>query len=141
MVGARVTGNSSKRSNMKFLKMFKNWEDVLEYPAQTVIFSAGDVADVIYYIMSGEVELTLRGESLGTEKAGKIIGVLSMIPSATHGAMATTQTKVKLARLSRKQLRKLTSENNDFSLHVMTVLANRLRSIDQYITTQFAQSD
>ena len=89
---------------MKFLKMFKTWEDVLEYPAQTVIFSAGDAADVIYYILSGEVELTLRGESLGTERAGKIIGVMSMIPSATHGAMATTQTKVKLARLSRKQL-------------------------------------
>jgi CRP/FNR family cyclic AMP-dependent transcriptional regulator len=141
MVGSRVTGNSSKRSNMKFLKMFKNWEDVLEYPAQTVIFSAGEPADVIYYILSGAIELTLRGESLGTEGAGKIIGVMSMIPSATHGAMATTQTKVKLARLSRKQLRKLASENNDFSLHVMTVLANRLRSIDQYITTQFAQSD
>jgi CRP/FNR family cyclic AMP-dependent transcriptional regulator len=126
---------------MKFLKMFKTWEDVLEYPAQTVIFSAGDVADVIYYILSGEVELTLRGESLGTEKAGKIIGVTSLIPSATHGAMATTQTKVKLARLSRKQLRKLASENTDFSLHVMTILANRLRSIDNYITTQFAQSE
>jgi CRP/FNR family cyclic AMP-dependent transcriptional regulator len=141
MVGSRVTGNSSKRSNMKFLKMFKNWEDVLEYPAQTVIFSAGEPADVIYYILSGEIELTLRGESLGTEGAGKIIGVMSMIPSATHGATATSQTKVKLARLNRKQLRKLASENTDFSLHVMTILANRLRSIDEYITTQFVQSD
>jgi CRP/FNR family cyclic AMP-dependent transcriptional regulator len=126
---------------MKFLKMFKTWEDVLEHPAQTVIFSACDTADVTYYILSGEVELTLRGESHGTEDAGKIIGVMAMIPSATHGATATSQTKVKLARLNRKQLRKLASENTDFSLHVMSILANRLRSIDKYITTQFAQSE
>ncbi len=126
---------------MKFLKLFKGWEDVAEYPAHTVIFSAGDPADVMYYILSGEVELTLHGESISIDSAGDIIGEMAMVPTATRSATATSLSDVKLARLSHQQLSELAIENTGFSLHVMRILANRLRSIDKYITTHIAQSD
>jgi CRP/FNR family cyclic AMP-dependent transcriptional regulator len=121
--------------------LFKGWEDVAEYPAHTVIFSAGDPADVMYYILSGEVELTLHGESIGTDSAGDIIGEMAMVPSASYSATATPLSGVKLARLNDQQLKELASENTEFSLHVMSILANRLRSIDKYITTHIAQTD
>jgi CRP/FNR family cyclic AMP-dependent transcriptional regulator len=126
---------------MKFLKLFKRWKDVAEYPAHTVIFSAGDPADVMYFILSGEVELTLHGESIGTDSAGDMIGEMAMVPSATYSATATSLSGVKLARLNDQQLKELASENTEFSLHVMSILANRLRSIDKYISTHITQSD
>jgi CRP/FNR family cyclic AMP-dependent transcriptional regulator len=125
---------------MSFLKMFRDWEGVKEFRAGTVIFSEQDPADVMYVIISGEVELTLRGEPLGAEKEGGIIGEMAMIDAATCSATATTLSQAKLARLDRDQLRKLIDGNTEFALHVMAVMANRLRAVDEYITTQFAQT-
>jgi len=124
---------------MRFLEMFRDWENTEEYDARTVIFSERDPADVMYVVLSGEVELTLHGEPLGAEGEGGIIGEMAMINSATRSATATTLGKVKLARLGRDEFKALIADNTEFSLHVMAVLANRLRAVDQYISTQFAQ--
>ena len=124
---------------MRFLDMFRDWENTEEYDARTVIFSERDPADVMYVILSGEIELTLHGEPLGAEGEGGIIGEMAIINSATRSATATTLSKVKLARLGRDEFKALIADNTEFSLHVMAVLANRLRAVDQYISTQFAQ--
>ncbi len=124
---------------MGFLEMFRNWEDVVEFRAKTVIFSERDAADVMYVVLAGEIELTLHGEPLGAESEGGIVGEMAMINSAPRSATATALSKVKLARVTREQFRKFVSENSEFSLLVMAVLANRLRAVDQYITTQFRQ--
>ncbi len=121
---------------MEFLKMLRGWKDVEEYPAETIIFPEGDPADVLYIIMSGEVELTLRGEPLGTERTGGIIGEMAISHSATRSATAKALTDVKLARLDRDQLSVLMRENTEFSLHVMAVLADRLRAVNKFITVK-----
>jgi len=122
---------------MEFLKMFNHWKEVEEHKAQTVIFEEGAPADTLYVIMEGEVALNLRGERLGVEGVGGIIGEMAISPSATLNTTATSVSDVKLARLSRYQLNMLMTKNNEFSLHVMATLANRLRAVNQYITTQF----
>lgn len=116
--------------------MFRNWEDMEEFPAQTVIFSEGDPADVMYVIVSGEVGLTLHGETVGTEGKGGVIGEMAMIDSATRSDTATALSEVRLARMDRERFRQLVNENSEFSFHVMSVLANRLRAIDDYISTK-----
>ncbi len=124
---------------MKFFGLFRDWEDVEEHDSGTVILLERDPAEVMYVILSGEVELSLHGEPLGTEVEGGIIGEMAMINSATCGATATALTEVKLARLDRDQVKALIDENTEFALHVMAVMANRLRAVDKYITAQFAQ--
>lgn len=124
---------------MGFLEMFRDWQDVVEFRAKTVIFSERDEADVMYVVLAGEIELTLHGEPLGVESEGGIVGEMAMINSAPRSATATALSKVKLARVTREQFRAFVGENSEFSLLVMAVLANRLRAVDQYITTQFRQ--
>jgi CRP-like cAMP-binding protein len=123
---------------MRFLELFRNWEDVQEHNAGTVIFTERDPADVMYVILSGEIELTLHGETLGAESKGGIIGEMAKIDSAAYGATATTRSNVKLARLDRGQFEDFIGKNSEFALHVMEVMANRLRAVDKYITTQIA---
>jgi len=123
---------------MRFLELFRDWEDVQEYDARTVVFSERDPADVMYVVLSGEIELTLHGEPLGVESKNGIIGEMAMIDSATYGATATTLSKVELARVDRSQLEVFIGKNAKFALHVMEVMANRLRAVDKYITTQFS---
>jgi CRP/FNR family cyclic AMP-dependent transcriptional regulator len=126
---------------MKFFELFQNWENLEEHNAQSVIFSAGETSEVLYFILSGEIELTLNGESLGIEHKGGVIGEMAMIPSATQSATATALGAVRLARIDHDQLKKMASASTEFSLHVMSVLANRLKAVDQYISTHFNQTE
>jgi len=120
---------------MEFLKKFLNWKDVEQHPADTVIYPEGTPADSLYVVLSGEVELSLRGNALEVEKAGGLIGEMALFESATRSATATALTDVKLARLDRDQLAGFMSESTEISLQVMTVLANRLRAVNKYIAT------
>jgi len=121
---------------MEFLDLFRHWQDVVEYAAGTVICSEGDAADVVYIVLTGEVELRLQGQLLGKEIAGGIFGEMAMVDAATTSATAVAATDVKLARLERDQFKGFISKNPEFSLQVMAVLANRLRAVDQYIKAQ-----
>lgn len=121
---------------MGILKMFRNWQEVEEFDSEAVIFTEGDPADQLYVILAGEVELTLHGDSLGSESKGSIIGEMAMLESATRNATATARGKVKLAKLDRSELQKMIRESPEFSLRAMTVLAKRLRAVDQYISAQ-----
>jgi CRP-like cAMP-binding protein len=124
---------------MQLLEMFKDWEDVEKYRARTVIFSEQDPADMMYVILSGEVELTLLGEPLGMEGEGGMFGEMAMLgPAARRSATATTLTKVKLAKVDRDQFRKLVGENTEFALHIMNVLANRLIVANSYIAQRLS---
>jgi CRP/FNR family cyclic AMP-dependent transcriptional regulator len=125
---------------MKISDMFRDWKDTVQYKAQAVICSEGEPADVLYFILSGEVELTLRGTLLGIEKASGIIGEMSLIDAATCCVTSKALTDVELARLDRDQLTLLSSQNPEFSLHVMAALANRLRAVDGYISGRIQES-
>lgn len=109
--------------------------------AQTVIFPAGAPAEAMYIVISGEIELSLHGETLSTEGVGGIIGEMAMIPSATQCATATSLSDVTLARIDHSQLKQLIERNSEFSLHMMAILAKRLRAVDKFISTHMSQSN
>ena len=124
---------------MNLQEMFRDWEDIVEFPKNTTIFSEWDPADFMYVVVSGEVELSLLGEPLGMEGPGGMIGEMAMIHSmGARSATAKTLNKVKMARLRRDQFRKLVSENTDFAFHIMEVLANRLIVANTFITRQLS---
>ena len=118
---------------MHILELFHHWDDMVELDTGAKIFSEDTPADVLYVIVSGEVELKRRGESLGIEKAGGVIGMLALFQDATRSATAEALTPVRLARLDRKQLETVMQQNAQFSMHVMEALANRLRAVDRFI--------
>jgi len=122
---------------VNFLRKLRKWSDVKDYPARSVIFKEGDAADYLYIVLSGEVELTLSGDLLSTESAGGLIGEMAIIESAQQGAEATTLTEVSLARFDRDQLSDFMHQNTEFSVHVLDVLASRLRLVDEYSTMDF----
>ena len=124
---------------MKFRHLFHDWKDVGEHAAGEVIFAEGEPADVMYVVLSGEVELTLRGEPLALAPEGGMIGETALLGSESRSGAATARTDVKLARISREQLKELMRSNPDFALHVMAGLANRLRAVDTYISAHLGR--
>ena len=126
---------------MKFPELFQDWKKISEISAGDIIFREHDPADQFFVILSGEVQLTLHGEALTTEGEGGLIGEMTMIELAGNSTTATALTHVRLACLDREQLQRIIEDDSEFSLHVMEVLANRLRSVDQYIATHIGLRD
>lgn len=126
---------------MKILELFQDWNQIIELHAGDIIFREKEPADRFYLILSGRVQLTLHGEALTTEGEGGVIGEMTMIESAGNSTTAEALTDVRLACLDREQLQRFIEDDSEFSLHVMEVLANRLRSADQYIATHIGLRD
>lgn len=124
---------------MEILNLFKDWEDTVTFKSGAVIFAERDPADVMYVVLRGEIELTLHNEPLGIESEGGIIGEMAMIVDSSRSATGTAMGKTVLARVNREQFRELVGSNVDFALHVMAVLANRLRAINMQITSPVSQ--
>ena len=121
---------------MTYLDLFNGWENTEEFAARSLIYSEKESADVMYVILSGEVELTFHGIALGSERAGGIIGEMAMINSANRNCTATALSDVRLACLDREQFRELLDQSSEFSFHAMATLAHRLRAVDRFISTQ-----
>ena len=119
---------------MNILEIFGGWKDVEKYAAGKVIFREKDPAEAMYIVLSGEVALSLHDEPLGLEGEGGLIGEMAMFPSSVLNCTATATNAVHLARLDRRQFKKIVDKNPEFSMHAMAVLANRLRAVDHYIT-------
>lgn len=119
---------------MLILDLFKDWEDQVEYPKGAVIFKEGEPADVMYAVLKGEVEVLLKGEPLGAELPGGILGEMAMINGNFRSATAVAIRPTTLARINPAQFRETIIKNPDCALHVMAVLANRLRVANMLLT-------
>jgi CRP-like cAMP-binding protein len=119
---------------MLMLEMFKDWEDQVKLKRGEELFHEQDPADSMYVVLKGEVELVLKGEPLGAELPGGIIGEMAMINANFRSATAVALKKSTLAKITRDQFREAIVKNPDCALHVMSVLANRLRIANMLLT-------
>ena len=118
---------------MDYRTLFEGWDDLCGYPAGETIFSEGDAARALFFVLEGEVELQRHGVVTGVESAGGIIGESALLGVETRSGSAVARTDTKLARLDRSQLKELMDGNTEFALLVMAALAKRLRAVDAFI--------
>jgi CRP-like cAMP-binding protein len=58
-------------NDMDLLEIFKDSEDVVEFPAGAVIIEEGQEGDLMYVVMAGEVLISLKGRQLATASPAK----------------------------------------------------------------------
>lgn len=119
---------------MRVLDLFRNWKNVESFDSGAIVFSHSDPAEALYVVLEGEIRLSVRDEVLSTESKAGIIGEMAMLDSAPSNAMAVAAKPARLARIEKDEIAGLISRSPDFALQLMTVLANRLRNLDQYIS-------
>ncbi len=122
---------------MKFIQqLFSKWSETDNFSADSIVLSETGNADVLYVVLSGELELSLRGEVLGQESAGGIIGEMAMIGATAGNPTVRAITDVRLARLDRDQFNRLIAANPEFSQHALAAMANRLRTVNTFISAK-----
>ncbi len=116
---------------MDLLNLFKNADNAESYTAGSTIFTEGSDAKTMYIVIDGEVDIKGGDEVFDTITSGEIFGEMALIDSQPRSASAVAKTDCSLAPVDEKQFLYMVQETPFFSLHVMRVIAERLRHMNQ----------
>jgi len=109
------------------LNLFKDAADARDVDDGTVIFDEESPGDVMYVILDGEVDIFANGVLVETLGPGDLLGEMALIDSKPRSASALTRSACRIAPVNEERFLKMVQETPHFSLHVMRILADRLR--------------
>ena len=112
------------------LEMFNLDPDARNYAAGTTIFKAGDIGEVMYVILEGQVELHFNGALLDTLGPGEPFGEMALIDGSNRIATAVAKTECRLAAIPEKRFLFMVQQTPYFSLQLMRVIVGRLSRMD-----------
>ena len=115
---------------MNLAELFRHETDLQALAAGQVLFKESEQGDLMYVLISGTAEITVRGRLVETAEAGAILGEMAMIDDAIRSATVIAKNDCKLLPIDRKRFNFLIQQTPNFALYVMRVIANRLRRTD-----------
>jgi CRP/FNR family transcriptional regulator, cyclic AMP receptor protein len=122
-------------------KLFQHSPNFKTYAAGEIIFKQGDVGDFMYIVQEGEVEILLHEKVVETVEPGGILGELALIDNRPRAASAIARTDCKVVQIDENRFSYMVQETPHFAIHVMEVMAERLRYMDALAGQQFTPFD
>ncbi len=116
---------------MPVTRLFDHASDARPIAAGTTIFSAGDRRDHMYAVLDGQVDIFVGGQLLETVEKGGIFGEMALIEKENRVATAVARTDAQLVAVDEGRFLFLIQQTPNFALHVMRVLSDRIRRMDQ----------
>ncbi len=118
---------------MDLAMLFARDEQIKTYYAGETIFQRDELGKTMYVVLEGEVNILLNGVVVETVRRGGIFGEMALIDDSPRSASAVAVTTCKLTAIDERRFVFLTQETPYFALHVMSVLAERLRRKDKAV--------
>jgi CRP/FNR family transcriptional regulator, cyclic AMP receptor protein len=125
----------------KTWKLFQHSENYKSFSAGEVIFKQGEIGDVMYIVQEGEVDILLHEKVVETVEVGGILGELALIDNRPRAATAIARTNCKVVPIDEHSFAYMVQETPHFAIHVMEVMAERLRYMDALAAQQFTPFD
>jgi CRP-like cAMP-binding protein len=113
------------------LRLFSTERNTVSFKGGETIFKEGDPGDKMYVVLEGDVGIFSQGRLLLTASPGTTFGELALIDKSPRSGSAIARTDVRLVPIDRKRFLFMVQETPDFALHVMHVMAERLRAQHQ----------
>jgi CRP/FNR family cyclic AMP-dependent transcriptional regulator len=112
----------------KFLSLCR----IRTVPPKTVVIHAGDLPDILYYVVDGSVEVMIEDEDgnemvLAYLNKGQFFGEMGLFyEQPTRSACVRTRTESELAEMTYPRFRQIANENPGLLFELATQLASRL---------------
>lgn len=114
-------------------RLFEHASDTQSFATGTPIFREGDLRDFMYAVVEGQVDLTIQGQLVESVGPGGIFGEMALIDKEPRLATAVPKTDARVVAIDEKRFLFLVQQTPNFSLHIMRVLSERLRRMDQLL--------
>jgi CRP/FNR family transcriptional regulator, cyclic AMP receptor protein len=118
---------------MNLADLFRHETDLLSVKAGETLFKTGEAGTLMYVLKSGTMEILVSGKIVETAEPGALIGEMALIDKGPRAATATARTDCELVAIDSRRFLFLVQQTPNFALHVMHVMADRLRNIDTFI--------
>ncbi|MGA8864290.1 MAG: cyclic nucleotide-binding domain-containing protein [Gallionella sp.] len=118
---------------MNLAELFRHETDLQSLPAGQALFREGEPGNLMYVLMSGSADIIVHDRVVETVAAGAIIGEMAMIDEGTRSATIIAKTDCKLLAIDHKRFNFLIQQTPNFAIHVMRVIATRLRRADSML--------
>ena len=119
---------------MAQINIFRHSADALTVEAGTTLFREGEIGDVMFAVVEGEIELLVDTTTVETVGPGGILGELALIDPAPRSATARALTPARVVRVDQSQFTFLVHEHPTFALQVMTIMAERIRRTNEGVS-------
>ena len=121
-------------SPVRTVEIFQTSPSPMTFSAGEIIFSDGDSGNVMYGLMEGEVEISVKGKVLETIYEGDIFGEGALVHSDSKRASnAIAKTECKVAFMERKNFLFAVQQTPMFALEVMRSYSDRIRRLRQSV--------
>jgi len=120
--------------------------DLRTYPADAVIFAAGDQGDGFYVVESGRVQIVAvvgRDERriLATIGPGDFFGEMAVVDDAPRSASAIAEVETKARFLARDKLLHLLGRRPQLALNIIREFSIRMRALNQKYVDEIIQAE
>lgn len=112
---------------MDRLLPFRHDEDCVVFEAGADLVREGDPADAMNVIIEGRVRIHAKGKTFRELGPGEIIGEVALLDTRPRSASANALEPTKAAAIDEKRFLFMVQNTPRFALHVMKVMAARLR--------------
>ncbi len=118
---------------MNLAELFRHETGLQTLPAGQALFREGEPGAVMYVLISGTAEIMVNDKLVEVAEPGAILGEMAMIDEQTRSATVIARSECKLLHIERKRFNFLIQQTPNFALHVMRVIAARLRKTDRML--------
>lgn len=118
---------------------FRHARNVVTIPAGHAIFHEGEKGGVMYVLLDGMVDVSVGGLMVELAQPGSLLGEMALVDGSERSATATARTDCRLVAIDSRQFDLLVHETPAFARHVMRVMAERLRRMNERLREAFRE--
>jgi len=116
---------------MDLIAHFQGARTVVSVQAGLPLFTEGESGKNMYVLMEGTVVISVGGKGIEVAGPGSLLGEMALINSSVRSATVITRTDCRVIAINNSQFDLLVRESPEFARHVMAVMADRLRRMNQ----------
>lgn len=116
---------------MNVADLFSHEQNPVRLAQDETLFRAGDAPDGMFVLLEGSLSILIGNQVVEQSVRGAIVGEMALIDQSPRGATVVAREPSTLAKLDQRRFQFLIQQNPFFAMHVMKVLADRLRQMNQ----------
>jgi CRP/FNR family cyclic AMP-dependent transcriptional regulator len=118
---------------MNLAELFRHETGLQALPSCQTLFKEGEPGDQMYVLMSGSADIIVHNQVVETVGPGAIIGEMAMLDEGARSATVLAKSDCQLLPIDKKRFNFLIQQTPHFAVHVMRVIATRLRRTDKLL--------
>jgi CRP/FNR family transcriptional regulator, cyclic AMP receptor protein len=124
---------------MNLIEHFRHARKVLSVPAGEAIFREGDSGTVMYVLLDGEADIVVGEAPIERAGPGTLVGEMALVDISPRSASLVARTDCRLLPIEPREFDLLIRETPEFARHVMSVMADRLRRMNERMKEGFGE--